>query len=145
VERAEEGAGDVQTWLALDAPLPPGDTLATVSVGGGPPRVAKGALAPGAGGARMALWTDPELRGLRQKTYQSGDTKGLREHLAFSVANLSDHPRTVWIEEELRPAHRHRIVHAKPKVDVEDGVLRVQVTIPAGGLERASADVVYDL
>jgi hypothetical protein len=141
----QQSVGDVFTWLALDAPLPAGDALVSVTVGGGPVRIAKGALAPVATAARMALWADPDLRGLRQKTYQSGDEHGMREHLAFSVTNLSDHPRAVWIEEELRPAKRRKVLHAKPAAAVDDGVLRVQVTIPAGGLERAAADVVYDL
>jgi len=141
----QQSDGDVRTWLVLDAQLPIGTALVGVSVKGAPARVIPGILEKGGATTKMAMWIDPDLRGLRIKTYQSGDEHGLREHLAWSVSNLSDHARDVWIEEELRPVRRHRVLNAKPKLDLEDGWLRAKVTVPAGGLARAACDVLYDL
>ncbi len=141
----QQSQSEVRTWLVIDGQLPPGSAIAAVVIGGAPARVVQAELTREGTSARMPLWTDPELRGLRTKTYQSGDEHGLREHLAFSVANLSAGPRQVWIEEELRPARRHQVQHARPKIDVADGWLKVELTVPAGGLGRATCDVVYDL
>jgi hypothetical protein len=140
----QSSIGDVATWLMLDAPLPAGAALVPVSIAGGGPRVARGNFAREGAGARVALWNDPELHGLRVKTL-SGDQQEMREHLAFSVVNHADHPREVWIEEELRPARRRRVVRSKPKVAVDRGVLRVQLTVPPNGVAGGDADLAYDL
>jgi hypothetical protein len=141
----QQSTGEVRTWLVLDAPLAAGTALVGVTVAGAPPRMVEAALERTGDTARAPLWIDPELRGLRIKTYQSGDEHGLREHLAWSVSNLSDHARPVWIEEELRPARRHRLVNARPKLDVTGGWIRASLAVPPAGLAHASCDVVYDL
>ena len=75
-----------------------------------PARVAQATAERDGDTTRVPLWTDAMLRGFRVKVYASGDEHVLRERLGLSVANLADRPREVWVEEELRPARRRKVL-----------------------------------
>jgi hypothetical protein len=133
----------VYAWLVVDAPLEPGAAVVTTGATAGPRRVA-GPVERDGDRARIALWRERALRGLRVKTALHGDHLGLRERLSYSIANSGDAPREVWIEEELRPARRRRVRSGRPRFDRHGDWIRARVTVPAGGLARARAQIDYE-
>jgi hypothetical protein len=97
---------------------------------------------------RLPLWPDDSLHGVRRSfadTYGDPGSRKLVQRIQLSVANASDEPRAVWIEERLRPARRREITGVDPRPIVADGVARVQVTVPPRGTQQLQLVIGYDL
>ncbi len=141
--------GNVVVWLELaDIVLAPGEVRVHVEQTGEPPRdvdLPARPRAPGTDTARLPLWDDPDLRGMRQPGVDHTDAASLADRLVYSVTNVGTVPHEVWIEEHLRPAKRRRVVRAWPtKPAVHDDLLRTKLTIAPGKIERLGFTVDYD-
>ena len=94
---------------------------------------------------RLPLWTDTALRGGRQRFGDPGDGAALAERVMFSVANLGDTQREVWIEEHVRPARTRRVEGAWPQKPASSGdLLRSKLEIKPHRIERAGYTIAYD-
>ena len=134
----------VWVWLELDG----------VSLARGPVRVHLGdrdVLVPGEGiraerhQLRLPLFVDDELRGLRARYVDLGDSASLAERMLLGIASTAAEPREVWIEEHLRPAHRRRIERAWPVKPVLAGdVVRTKLVVKPGAIERTGYTIAYD-
>jgi len=133
----------VYAWLVVDLPLERGAAVVAAAPAGDAPRTVQAQVEPDGARARVALWRERELRGLRVKTPISAGDHALRERLSFSIANSGDGPREVWIEEELRPARSVKVGSGKPRFTRRDGWIRTRVTAPPGGLAHARVQLDY--
>ena len=93
----------------------------------------------------VPLFVDDELRGLRARYVDLGDSASLAERLLLGIASTAAEPREVWIEEHLRPARRRRIERAWPGKPVLAGdVLRSKLVVKPGAIERIGYTIAYD-
>jgi hypothetical protein len=95
---------------------------------------------------RLGLWTDEGLHGVRRnvvETYQLPDGKVIKQRLQLSVANASDVPREVWIEERLRPKAKHQIENAPAAQTIVDGIARSKLTVEPKGTATIDFTITY--
>lgn len=98
---------------------------------------------------RLPLWVDTQLTGTRQRftdpsTDPSANDTGLAERLLLSVANQSDAPREVWVEEHVRRSRRRKIERAWPKRPMASGdVVREKLVVKPHAIERVGYTVEY--
>ena len=98
---------------------------------------------------RLPLWVDTQLTGTRQRftdpsTDPSANDTGLAERLLLSVANQSDAPREVWVEEHVRRSRRRKLLRAWPKRPMASGdVVREKLVVKPHAIERVGYTVEY--
>jgi hypothetical protein len=93
---------------------------------------------------RLPLWVDPELHGSRQRVVAYNDGNWLVEHVMLGVGNMSESPRTVFIEEPLREAATRRLERAWPTKPTAAGDrLRQRVEVKPGRVERVRYTISY--
>jgi len=138
----------VWVWLELDGvTLSPGATRAHLAL---PGEAVRDIDVPAAGrehtaaGTRLPLWIDEDLRGLRQRSVADADGASLTDRLSFSVSNIGEAPREVWIEERLRAAKRATLKNSWPvKPTQTTEVVRAKVIVKPGGTERLGFVIDY--
>ena len=138
----------VWIWLELDGvTLSPGATHAHLAL---PGETVRDIDVPAAGrehtaaGTRLPLWIDEDLRGLRQRAVTDADGASLTDRLSFSVSNIGDAPREVWIEERLRTAKRATLKNSWPgKPAQTTEVIRTKVLVKPGATERLGFVIDY--
>jgi hypothetical protein len=138
----------VWVWLELDgAMLSPGPTHAHLELPGEPVRdidVPSAGRQHAAGGTRLPLWIDDQLRGLRTRTVVGADGSSLVDRFAVSISSTAAEPREVWIEEKLRPAKRRALTAGWPtKPVLGTDIARTKVTVKAGGVARVGYAIEY--
>lgn len=125
---AADGAHEIRTAYAPDEPSP----------------AASAEPAASAAPRRLALWTDPSLRGVRKRTVLRGDGATLADRVELSVANLGPAPRELWLEEPLRPARRREILRARPSSpELAGDTARMKLVVAPGTTEHRSFTVRY--
>jgi hypothetical protein len=98
---------------------------------------------------RLPLWVDTQLTGTRQRftdpnTDPSANDTGLAERLLLSVANQSDAPREVWVEEHVRRSRHRKLLRAWPKRPMASGdVVREKLVVKPHAIERVGYTVEY--
>jgi hypothetical protein len=150
-----ESSHGVWVWLELPhTTLAPGPVSAHVELPDELPHDVE--LPAGVRGAsdeddllRLPLWVDTQLTGTRQRftdpsTDPSANDTGLAERLLLSVANQSDAPREVWVEEHVRRSRRRKIERAWPKRPMASGdVVREKLVVKPHAIERVGYTVEY--
>lgn len=138
----------VWVWLELDGvTLTPGVTRAHLEL---PGEAVRDIDVPAAGrehtaaGTRLPLWIDEDLRGHRQRSVGDADGASLTDRLSFSVSNIGEAPREVWIEERLRAAKRVTLKNAWPARPAQTSeVVRTKVLVKPGATERLGFVIDY--
>jgi hypothetical protein len=142
----------IWVWLALDnvrlAPGPirvhmelPGEGIRDLDVPQASRKQDDAADAP----LRLPLWVDESLRGSRTRLVEYNDGSSITERYIFSVANLGESEREVFVEEPMRTASRRKLDRAWPKKPTaEHNVLRTRLVIKAGRIERTGYTMTYD-
>lgn len=103
---------------------------------------------------RLPLWIDTQLTGTRQRftdpsvdpsaTAPTTDEGVLAERLLLSVANQSDAPREVWVEEHVRRSRHRKLLRAWPKRPMATGdVVREKLVVKPHAIERVGYTVEY--
>ena len=150
-----ESSHGVWVWLELPhATLAPGPVRAHVELPDELPRDVE--LPAGVRGTsdqddllRFPLWVDTQLTGTRQRftdpnSDPTANDTGLAERLLLSVANQSDAPREVWVEEHVRRSRRRKIERAWPKRPMATGdVVREKLVVKPHAIERVGYTVEY--
>jgi hypothetical protein len=150
-----ESSHGVWVWLELPhTTLAPGPISAHVELPGELPHDVE--LPAGVRGTsdeddllRLPLWIDTQLTGTRQRfTDPSADPSdndgGLAERLLLSVANQSDAPREVWVEEHVRRSRHRKLLRAWPKRPMASGdVVREKLVVKPHAIERVGYTVEY--
>jgi hypothetical protein len=139
---------EVWVWLELEVEV---DTLAPgmlhVRVDAeGEPRDIDVAKAFAAGDdLRVPLWRDVELSGNRTRVAGSTSDGRLVEQFTQSVGNLGTSPRTVWIEEQVRPGAHRRLTGGRPALPAIHGdVLRSELQLAPRAIEAVRYTVEYE-
>ncbi len=95
---------------------------------------------------RLGLAPEDTLHGLRRNIVESfarADGKAIRQRLSLSVANASDQPRPVVIEERLRPHGKRQLINLPARARVVGDVLRVDAVVEPGATEQLELTVMY--
>jgi hypothetical protein len=94
---------------------------------------------------RLPLWVDESMRGARQRMLEYNDGASIAERYVFSVANLGETVREVFVEEPMRTAARRKLDRAWPKKPtVDHNVLRTKLDVKPGRVERTGYSIAYD-
>ena len=146
-----ESTHEVWVWLELElGALAPGMLHVHVDAPGEPRDidVAKAfSQDTSAGGSllRIPLWQDAELSGNRTRVAGSTPDGRLVEQFTQSVGNLGASPRTVWIEEQVRPGVHRRLTGGKPALPAIHGdVLRSELQLAPRAVEAVRYTVEYE-
>jgi hypothetical protein len=147
-----ESSQEIRVWLDLAkvrlAPGPlavhldlPGEGIRDLDVPHASRTQADDADAP----LRLPLWVDESLRGSRQRFLQLNSDSSIVERFVFSVANLGESAREVFVEEPMRSATRRKVERAWPKKPTADhNVLRTRLDVKPGRIERTGYTMTYD-
>ena len=95
---------------------------------------------------RLPLWADDDLRGNRMRTIEYSTDNELTERFVFSIANMGDTPREVFIEERLRPAGKRTIENPWPKkatTAAPGELLRTKLDAKPNKVTRAGYTLTY--
>ncbi|MEO8844189.1 MAG: hypothetical protein ABI591_18500 [Kofleriaceae bacterium] len=151
-----ESSHGVWVWLELPhTTLAPGPVSAHVELPDELPHDVE--LAAGVRGTseddddtlRLPLWVDTQLIGTRLRFTDpsagpSESDSGLAERLLLSVANQSDAPREVWVEEHVRRSRHRKLLRAWPKRPTATGdVVREKLVVKPHAIERVGYTVEY--
>jgi hypothetical protein len=141
----------IWVWLELDKlRLAPGPVRVHLDLAGEGIRdldVPQGSRKQDADDARLRLplWVDESLRGSRQRLVEYNDGASIAERYVFSVANVGETVREVFVEEPMRTASRRKLDRAWPKKPtVEHNVLRTKLDVKPGRIERTGYTMAYD-
>ena len=94
---------------------------------------------------RLPLWVDESLRGSRQRIVEYNDGGSITERYIFSVANLGEADREVFVDEPMRTAARRKLERAWPKKPtVDHNLLRNKLLVKSGRIERTGYTMTYD-
>jgi hypothetical protein len=141
-----ESTHEVWVWLELELDaLEPGMLHVRVVARGEPRDV--DVSKPIADGAhlRVPLWQDVELSGTRTRVDGSTPDGRLVEQFTQSVGNLGASPRTVWVEEQVRPGAHRRLTGGKPALPAIHGdVLRSELQLAPHAIEAVRYTVEYE-
>ena len=83
-------------------------------------------------------------RGNDVESFQGVRGRVITQRIQLSVANSSDEPREVWVEERLRPNGRREVRGAPAKPAIIGDVARTKLVIPPRGTERVTYSLRYD-
>jgi hypothetical protein len=98
---------------------------------------------------RLPLWVDESLRGSRQRLLEYNDGSSLAERYVFSIANVGETVREVFVKEPMRTASRRKLDRAWPKKPTVEhtgsqDVLRTKLDVKPGRIERTGYSMAYD-
>ncbi|HUS33685.1 MAG TPA: hypothetical protein VMZ53_34530 [Kofleriaceae bacterium] len=95
---------------------------------------------------RLPLWADDDLRGNRTRTVEYNDGNEVTERLVFSIANMGETTREVFIEERLRTATKRTIENPWPKKATSAApgdLLRTKLDAKPNKVTRAGYTLTY--
>jgi len=97
---------------------------------------------------QVPLWLDETLHGTRRddvSTREGPHGRIIVQRIQLMVANASDVPREVWIDERLRPGLRREVRGTPIAPTIVGDTARVKVVVPPRGDERTVFTLRYEL
>ncbi|MDQ3341006.1 MAG: hypothetical protein M4D80_38095 [Myxococcota bacterium] len=94
---------------------------------------------------RYPLHVDEDLLGTRKRTIERADGVMITDRIALTVANLSAHPREVWVEERLRTAKRRSLAQSWPsRPTFSKDIARTKLTLAPNQTQRLGFTIDYE-